>query len=590
MTAETSFYFAIFKKIQVCAGAAYGYPHVDPDNSNPETFYNLATSDSKGIFAPLNAAAINLPANAFAPLKPLVNQPDPNNPGGFLPAYPLLPASDPLANVPAANPLYAMFKASLNANGTIVTSYWDSLTVSVQGSAQPWPIMPMCFDAASPSDLVKMWLEFNKPGPFTLVGSLGDWIGKGKVNDTPASSLSFGKPPQSSIQQPVLFVCSKVDDDGVRPGTGLDHFWSTSRIFLVYPSGPFIGSEAYPSALLPTDEYNVVVQVGNSGTLAGRAADPANNPKVTVRAEAFPFNTFMAVAGVSLPSLSNLDPASSNGIYEQYAIGPGSYSLAGFRFNVDEVFIGLESALEKAIMADPSIDLGGLSPKAWLAGSHPCVKVRIASDAANNPLPSDDDSPKVNRRIAQRNLAVFDHDAFLAQPPAPPAPWHNFLVEQPLSQFDHGVGESTVRLTVQSSLPPEAFKLLLAIPSLTFKRYFVNEKGLRGFRVVPDEELEREIGRGRLKPFHDAVVLRAIGPTSTLEFTVHAKHRVLGMSLGIVHDAARHPTRPTGAVSVIHDALPGRVHEGKTHAVGGFTIEIGAERINRLENPEAGKR
>jgi hypothetical protein len=584
MTAETSFYFCVFKRIQVCAGAANNYPHVDPDNSNSENFYNLATSDDKGIFAPLKRDVINLPANAFGPLKPLVNLPDPNNPGGFMPAYPLLPASDPLANVPAANPLYAMFKASLNANGTIVASYWDTLTVAVQGSAQPWPIMPMCFDAASPSDLVKMWLEFNKPGPFTLVGALGDWIGKGKANDTPTSSLSFTKPPQSSMQHPVLFVCSKSNDDGVRPGGGLDHFWATSRIFLVYPSGPFIGGKAYPSSLLPTDEYNIVAQIGNSGTAAGRATD-LSSPSVTVRAEAFPFNTFMAVAGFALPSLSNFDPADPNGIYEQYVIGAGSYNTAGFRFNVSDVFNGLESALKKAIIADPSIDLGGLSPKAWLAGSHPCVKVRIAGDTTHNPLPGDGDSPTSNRRIAQRNLAVFDHDAFLPQPPSPPpSPWHNFMVEQPPSQFDHGIGESTVRLTVQSTLPPEAFKLLLAIPPLTFKRYFVGGKGLHGFRVVPDEELEREIGRGRLVPFHDAVVLRATGPMSTLEFTVNAKHRVLGMSLGIVHDPARHPTRPTGAVSVIHDGFRGHAHEGKVNAVGGFTIAIGSERIDRLEN------
>jgi hypothetical protein len=48
------------------------------------------------------------------------------------------------------------------------------------------------------------------------------------------------------------------------------------------------------------------------------------------------------------------------------------------------------------------------------------------------------------------------------------------------------------------------------------------------------------------------------------------------MSLGIVYDAAKHPTRPTGSVSMVHDAIGSR--ERVVTAVGGFTIEIVSNR------------
>ena len=61
-------------------------------------------------------------------------------------------------------------------------------------------------------------------------------------------------------------------------------------------------------------------------------------------------------------ALSNLDPASTNTQYEQYVIGPNSYSLAGFRFNVDTVFSGLEQVLQPVFNAHPE-NFGGLSVK-----------------------------------------------------------------------------------------------------------------------------------------------------------------------------------------------------------------------------------
>jgi hypothetical protein len=477
-----------------------------------------------------------------------------------------------------------MFKASLNANGTIVPSDWTQMVVTVQGMSQKWPIMPLCWDPADPSDLIKLWLEFNNPpGPHALVEVLADWIGKGKPNDTPTSSLNFAKPPQANAPHPVLFVCSKPADDGVRPGAGLESFWSTSRIFLVHPAGPKIGKKAWPSALLPGDVYNVVAQIGNAGAAGGRAGNLAANPKVTVRAQVFPFNTYMGVAGVTLPSLGNLDPAATNGVYEQYAMPAARYDLAGFRFDAGDVFAKLQVALEQAVAADPNLDLNGLTPKEWLAGSHPCVKVRIAGDAANNKLPGVDESPADNARIAQRNLAVFDHDAFVApspSPPLPPSPWHHFLVEQPLGLFEHG--RSNARLTVRSTLAPEVFHLYVAMSKRVYARHFEDGEGLQGFRVVTEKELAREFGRGRGLPFPDAVVLRAASPAATLDFALDSRRRFLALSLGIVHDVAKHPTRPGGAVSVSHE-VRSPTHARHAGPVGGFTIEIGARQRIREE-------
>src|SRR3569832_1597024 len=124
----------------------------------------------------------------------------------------------------------------------------------------------------------------------------------------------------------------------------------------------------------------------------------------------------------------------------------GSYSLAAFHLDVTSVFHELAKGLDEDSLGKPDL-LNGVSANEWLANGHPCVKLRISGDS-NNPLPPDTDSPKANRRIAQRNLEQFDH-LFLTQAANAVSPWHNFIVEQPLTLFDRE-GRSTVRLTLQS--------------------------------------------------------------------------------------------------------------------------------------------
>ena len=55
------------------------------------------------------------------------------------------------------------------------------------------------------------------------------------------------------------------------------------------------------------------------------------------------FDTIMNPA-VALPSMSNLDPADLNPLYEQYIITKQSYEVATFRFNVSKVLADLAAA------------------------------------------------------------------------------------------------------------------------------------------------------------------------------------------------------------------------------------------------------
>ena len=570
MAAKTSFYFAIFKKIQLIAGVSLsGYPHcrLMPENLG----FNLTSPDGNGFFHALDPVEI---AAEFGPLLPLVSDATPANP-----VYPVLPPGAPNSNVPEANPLYAMLKASIKPNGGMVESYWDELTVPVQGSAKLWPVMPQCYDANDPTEFVKMWLEFNKPPAVTLLTALHDWIVDGKPNDSPFQALGFGKPSHVSNANPVLFVCSRTDDNGVRPTMGLEHYWSTSRIFLVNASGPSIGKKAYPAKLAPGAVYNLVAQIGNSGTMAGRCPGYLSNVKVRVYADAFAFNTTMSTSGVPLPALSNLDPASSTAEYEHHYAPTDAYDLAGFRFDVDKVFSGLVAGVDAAV-ANGDLDLGGeASATDWVQHSHPCVKVRIGIGGdAKNKLPPTDALPTDNPRIAQSNLVMFE-ESFAAQPPQPPAPWYNFIAEQPLAFFTNKKGPSVIRLTLENALPPDAFTLLVAIPTRTFRRYFAGGKGIAGLEPVPERELGKLLRGATLKPFPNAEILRATGSPASLELTVQARLRALGFSLGIVYDPKKRGVRALGSVSVVHEALRPRAR--KATVVGGFTVRFVAKEAFR---------
>jgi hypothetical protein len=365
----------------------------------------------------------------------------------------------------------------------------------------------------------------------------------------------------------VLFVCSRLGDDGRRPGDGAlpnppatpvpPQFWNTSQIFLSYPPGvpgQTAGAIANPTTLKPKEEYWVLALIGNAGdNRAGTVAD-FQNPKFLVQGDAQAFNTFTS-PGTSLPSLDNIDPTSTNPSFEQLYMFVWVYDVVGFRFNVDAVFSQLAAALAQL----PPAMLGGLSPTAWLKDGHPCVKVRIMSGeqldhyppAGNAPQPPqlDVSVPTVDRHIAQRNLAPFDPLEIGMKK----IKWTNFIVAQ--------AGAGWNELALQEALPPDAFHFYFAIPRAAWERWIDprTSKGgvVRGLEVVTDAPS---------KPFPEAVILRRTGPV-LIRIVQHAgeKERFFGMSLGLSGDPAVLRRARDRDVSVVHAAEHGGV-------VGGFTL------------------
>lgn len=155
----------------------------------------------------------------------------------------------------------------------------------------------------------------------------------------------------------MLFVCSRLGDDGRRPGDGAlpnppltpvpAKFWDSSQIFLSYPPGvpgQTAGAIANPMTLAPHAEYWVLALIGNAGSDGAGTVIDFQNPKCTIVGDAQAFGSFTS-PGTSLPSLDNIDPASTNPVYEQLSLGGWAYAVVGFRFNVDAVFSQLEAAL-----------------------------------------------------------------------------------------------------------------------------------------------------------------------------------------------------------------------------------------------------
>src|SRR5262245_3755047 len=361
MPGNISFYYAIFKKLQAATGNiyAFGQEHFNPDENDNELAggFSLNAADSPyGVFGALSAAA-----PTYAPMYNLQQGWQPLNPN---------------SNVPAENPLYVLLEASTKP---------PPLPWTVPVNGQDWPVMPQP-DGNMSINSYANWKEFLANG---IIASLGDWITKGKLNDTPkAPSLTHAalvaSPPKAfgfakaNEFFPILFVASFTGDDGRRPGDGgvpavpanyvPAHFWNTSRIYLTDEQGKTV----FPQHLQPTDEYYVAAVIGNSGNNpAGRIVGP-NNGKIVVVAEAQLFNSGWGPAAPPLPTLSNLNPASTYPVYEQYHLGATSYDVIGFRFNVDWVLAGLKTEI-----ANQGINLGGLSVEEWLNDSHPCVKVLI---------------------------------------------------------------------------------------------------------------------------------------------------------------------------------------------------------------------
>lgn len=536
MPGKTSFYYAIFKKFQLCcASLGYGYGHVDEDDSEDLAGgFSLRHPNHKyGIFG------------ALAPIAPTFG-------------YPLQEGWQPLnpnSLAPAENPLFVLLKASLQAS--------PPSTVMVNG--QEWPVMPLA--GVVPQD----WIDFNT-GAHKLIDAFETWIADGKLNDTPKSfKLTYdgwmANPPKlwpgltdhnkpGFKATPLLYVASMAGDDGRRHGDGgapdvpLDHvpadFWAKSQIFLTDEQG----FTKYPAHLKAGEEYCVTALIGNSGNWgAGRAIDPQH--KINVRCDAMAFNTVMS-PNTPLPALSNLDPASTAAIYEPYYIGAERWDVAGFRFNVDSVFTRLATAL-----AQSGMDLGGATPQAWLNDSHACVKVRITSGELDNiykpdgnaPLTLDSD-PRKDRHIAQRNLAPFE----VTVQGAKKLQWKTFVVSQA------GAGANTLEL--QHGLPAESFKLYLAVTRQAFTRYVAAGGRFAGFELVRE---------GVAAPFPEAVILRQTSNdkegATRLDVAAHDKDPFLGMALGIECDSSRQRPTRLGEVSMIHMA-------GRNEIAGGFTLQL----------------
>ena len=198
MASETSFFYAIFRKLQAAAGIIYAY--------GQEHFSAEADNDVAGGFS---LRAPNDPNGIMGALSPMATM------YGYTPGWQPL---NPNSLVPDENPLYVMLKASLGP-----TPLPDTVTVN----GQVWPVMPMP-DINQSIGIYDDWKQFNQSVP-TVMEAFADWITKGKLDDTPkANALKYttlqASPPKAfgfakgSDHFPVLFVASFTGDDGRRPG------------------------------------------------------------------------------------------------------------------------------------------------------------------------------------------------------------------------------------------------------------------------------------------------------------------------------------------------------------------------------------
>jgi len=447
---------------------------------------------------------------------------------------------------------------------------WAILNAKATGGPPPviggtsWPLMPLGTPAA--------WTDFQISAPAPkLVDVFGTWIAANKPNDVPSGVIATMPPPiGSGLDSGVsLFVCSMPGDNGVRPGTVPPDYWATSLIFLVDPA---TGNTVFPSQLSATSEYYLAAVIGNRGNApAGHYLSP---PAVAIEAVAWVmvWNSGMSPA-VQLPALSNLDQASTNGVYGVYFLKSGQYDVVGFRLNVQTVFDGLVAAV-----AASGMDLGGLTPAEWIhaEGAHLCSKVLVRR--TDESWPTLGDTPLTNRRLAQKNLAPFAVDVAVASPD-PNIVWKNFVVGDVIQflkeagKFDDRLGVHT--LTLNAKLPAGANRLYLAIPKRAFARWFSKNSNVR-FKVVSENYL-----REMKPPFPDLVVLAI--PEKRGAFVVPALgDEFLAMSLGVEYSAKKLKEGPLGVITLTQQtAAPKFDRRKKSYeiqqvTVGGFTLLLEA--------------
>ena len=334
-------------------------------------------------------------------------------------------------------------------------------------------------------------------------------------------------------------------DNGVRPGNiDPNNYWNTSRIYVCDPLGQDLDFPVFKKG----DQRTIQALIGNSSIndWAGAAFGSLGSlPPVQVICNAYCFNTFLS-DGVPLPAMSPLDAPNAGPIYDQPVIGPLSYAVTGFRFDVDQVFQALHDKMTAHMPAYTMQQLGGLDVDGWMKANnaHACVKVLMQSGESGNPVwPTDQALPSQDRHIAQRNLAGFDMGVVAMKK----IKWQVFMMSQ--------AGAGANALAIAHTWPKDAARFYLAVPTEMWARYGAKAVH-RGFEVVRDAEP---------KPFPDAVILRETTPGARLELLDHARERFFGMALGVEADPARLRSARLGDLSVVHTA-----HDG--HVVGGFTL------------------
>jgi hypothetical protein len=424
------------------------------------------------------------------------------------------------------------------------------------------------------------WSDFqvnvNAPAP-KLLDSFGQWITAGKPNDSKVNDLKPKAQIKGDLDPDVSpFVCSMKDDTGDRkPGSPPvpTNFWETSLIFLVDPKD---GSSVEPlSSLTSGQEYYLAAVIGNRGQAAGGRYNNPPAPEIDASGIVMVWNTVDS-PGVELPSLSNLDVNDKNPIYEQYFLNSSQYDVVGFRLNVQNVYNGIIKALNDAVAN--GLNLAGLTPDEWVKAqpAHLCAKV--VARRQGQQFPNFGDSPLQNARIAQKNLAPFDVNLAVTEPD-PNIVWKNFIVGDPFFlKIGEGRGRNT--LILETKLPAESFRFFIAVPKVTFERFFHGrrEGAVKGFKVVDPHELR--LGE-RAKPFPEAVLLQYLGAQNALEIPLLGAGFYLGMSLGIEYSVKRLKAGALGEVTLVHNALiPKHVPEQIT--AGGFTILVKATNHRRV--------
>jgi hypothetical protein len=513
----TSFWHAIYKRLW--AVATRGTAHVDAEIASDGNFSLESTHPAagNGIFGTTDYGK-PLAANNF---------------------------------IAAQNPLWVILNATIPPSPPPVP---PGYLVPVPPNNDMWPAMPW-----PPMGPYPDWTAWNDPGlmPFRLIDRLQHWIETDQqIDDTPkgahlddsyikAPSPAFPLQANPKENAQILFIPSRDIDNGVRPGNiQANNFWNTSMIFVTGTDGKDEGIKVFQKG---TERYIAAV-IANSGNLFTGERFNGNLPTITVNCKAYVFGTFLS-PGTPLPALTNLDPADTNGDYEQFILGPLKRDVVGFRFNVDIVYGALITLMQNLDMQM----FGGAKADLWLKAGHACVKVWLTGGEYNGPHNNNGtdwcdgtQSPLANRKIAQRNLAAFAPTVTGMKKPH----WTYFVMSQAFA--------GTNALVVKAAhLPADVVRYYMAVPTAVYERYVAKGGSHRGFETVTDVP----------KPFPDAVILRQTVPGARLEFADHRREEFFGLALGV---EILRETRISD-IDVVHMAHDGRV-------VGGFTLRPEVER------------